>query len=233
MVSSVWASTGDAQYAPPAAAGDAYSIVRLDAGSLTRRDAWTVTSEYGTDLEFGASPTLFTATLDEVATRMVGACNKNGVFYALRSNHLSAGPVWHQRIGLGAEHGKDICIAAAVPDDSRSQLLIGGNQTTIGQTVVPSTLRAVDPATGARLWLTALPFGPILGTPALDGAGVLAAATYDEGDPSDNAVFLMDARTGVVLKTIRTGSPTFAQPVFADRLLLVATVAKGLTAYAP
>jgi polyvinyl alcohol dehydrogenase (cytochrome) len=231
--SSVWASTGDAQFSPPASAGDAYSIVRLDAGSLTRREAWTVTSEYGTDLEFGASPTLFTATFDGVITPMVGACNKNGVFYALRSNDLSAGPVWHRRIGLGSEHGKDICIAAAVPDDSRYQLLIGGNQTTIGHTVVPATLRAVDPATGAGRWLTALPFGPILGTPALDGAGVLAAATYDEDDPSANAVFLVDARTGVVLNSIRIGSPTFAQPVFAGRLLLVATVANGLTAYAP
>lgn len=232
--SSVWASTGDAQYAQSsAAAGDAYSIVRLDAGSLDRREAWTVTSEYGTDLEFGASPTLFTATLNGKATGMVGACNKNGIFYALRSKHLAAGPVWRQRIGLGAEHEKDICIAAAIPDDSRSQLLIAGNQTTVGNTVVPATLRAVDPATGAKRWLTALPFGPILGTPALDGAGVLAAATYDDDDPSSNALFLVDVRNGLVLKTVPTGSATFAQPVFADGLLMVATVTNGLTAYAP
>jgi len=33
-----------------------------------------------------------------VSTPMVGACHKNGIFYALAQDDLSAGPVWQTQI---------------------------------------------------------------------------------------------------------------------------------------
>ena len=44
------------------------------------------------------SPTIFNATINGVSTPMVGACNKNGFYYALRQSSLSAGPVWSAKI---------------------------------------------------------------------------------------------------------------------------------------
>ena len=105
---SVWVSTGN-----PASSAtqvyDAYSVVRLDAATFTKQDKWTGTFPLGADLDFGSSPTLFVASLNGVATNMVGACNKNGVYYAWRAAALSAGP------GVGGpgghrRHDDDRCL---------------------------------------------------------------------------------------------------------------------------
>jgi polyvinyl alcohol dehydrogenase (cytochrome) len=92
----VFVTTGNA----PQNSGDSNSLVRLDAATLARQESWQVPpADQTTDSDFGASPTVFEATLQGVATTMVGACNKNGVFYALRANDLAAGPVWTLRVG--------------------------------------------------------------------------------------------------------------------------------------
>src|SRR5215475_9062762 len=65
--------------------GDSVSIVRLAASGLARQDAWQIpTGQRGPDSDFGGSPTLFSAKLAGVPTPMVGACNKNGTYYAWR-----------------------------------------------------------------------------------------------------------------------------------------------------
>jgi hypothetical protein len=73
--------------------------------------------------------------------------------------------------------------------------------------------------------------GTVLGTPTLDGSGVLAVATCDfSGAP--NAVYLIRASSGQIISTVSTGNTAdFAQPVFADSYLFVATVGHGLLAY--
>ena len=88
----------------------------------------------------------------------------------------------------------------------------------------------VDPATGAVIWQTGVT-GSIIGTPGMDGSGVIAAATYGS-TTSQNGLFLIDAATGQILKTISySAAQTFGQPVFADRYLLVASRGNGLRAY--
>jgi DNA-binding beta-propeller fold protein YncE len=64
---------------------------------------------------------------------------------------------------------------------------------------------------------------------ALDGAGVLAAATY--GKKVSDGVYLIDASTGKVIKFMATGKE-FSQPVFADMFLVLAS-GNNLTAYGP
>src|SRR6266542_4351152 len=82
------------------AGSDAISVVRLDAATLAKRGSWQVpNSEHGSDSDFGGSPTFFSATLAGVYTPLVGACNKNGVYYALRRGNLAAGPVWRFKAG--------------------------------------------------------------------------------------------------------------------------------------
>ena len=94
-------------------------------------------------------------------------------------------------------------------------------------------MRSLDPATGAILWETGLQAGAVMGSPTLNGAGVLAAATYSLAAPTQNAVYLLDASNGNILTTIPETSPVFAQPVFADTLLLVATSGGILYAFSP
>ena len=80
-------------------------------------------------------------------------------------------------------------------------------------------------------WATALPDGPVMGTPTLNGSGVVAAGTYDNADPTTNAVYLVNATDGAILRTIAVTSPVFAQPVFAGSHLFVAATGGTLTAY--
>ncbi len=184
------------------------------------------------DSDFGGSPTLFSAVLPGTTTptALDGACNKNGIYYALRQDDLAAGPVWSLRVGLptNSETDNAECIAPAAWDGSR--LYVAGPNTTIQGVGAPGSIRAVNPATGAVRWGAALP-APVDGAPALDGAGVLAVPSYGFS-PEPNAVTLVQASNGRVLGTVAEGnSPEFAQPLFAGDDLLLGTNSAGLFDY--
>jgi hypothetical protein len=67
----------------------------------------------------------------------------------------------------------------------------------------------------------------VLGTPSLDGKGVLAVGTW----PTGHVVFLLNAATGEVIKKLDVGAAVFAQPAFADRYLVVATTGGVVASY--
>jgi len=139
--------------------------------------------------------------------------------------HRASGP---PRIGNPDTVGPGQCDAAPVSDGS--SLYLASNGTTINGTAYDGSMRKVDPATGAYIWQTGLT-GSIIGSPSVDGGGVVAAASYGS-TTSQNGVFLLDASTGQLLRTISfPTSKTFAQPVFADNYLIVASTAQGLKAY--
>jgi outer membrane protein assembly factor BamB len=223
---SIFVTTGNGGTGVPP---DADSIVRLAGSNLARLDGWQIPSaQQVKDGDFGGSPTLFTATLAGVPTPMVGACDKNGFYYALRRQSLSAGPVWSFKMAdaypLDGYTGQ--CDAAAIWDGSR--LIEGGNGTMIGGKFYQGSVRSLDPATGIPMWETGLP-GPVLGSPTEDGSGVVAAAVFVNGSAS--GVWLLDASTGKVLKVLSTnGSAVFSQPVFAqNNLFLAGSPALGVT----
>jgi hypothetical protein len=55
------------------------SVVALNPDTLAMDDHWQVPpSQQINDGDFGASPTVWTATINGVSTPMVGACDKNG-----------------------------------------------------------------------------------------------------------------------------------------------------------
>jgi polyvinyl alcohol dehydrogenase (cytochrome) len=209
--------------------GDQLSVVRLNAVTLTKRDAWQIPpSQHGNDSDFGGSPTLFTATLAGVPTPMVGACNKNGVYYAFRRSNLHAGPVWQQKVGTAYSPPNGVhtqCDAAAVWDGTH--LFIAGNQTTINGVTYAGSIRQVNPATGAFTWQRGLTSAPI-GSPTLNGSGVLAVTGHSNG----SVLSLINAMNGTVLRSFKTGRD-FAQPVFADSMVLMPTRNYGLWAYSP
>jgi outer membrane protein assembly factor BamB len=220
-----FATTGNTSKTTP---GDGQSIVRLDgANALARLDAWKVpASQINGDDDFGASPTIFSANLGGVQTSMIGACNKNGIFYALRADNLALGPVWTFKVAAPSTAGAQACLGAAVSDGTN--LYIAGGATTIRGTIFAGSVRQLDPSTGTAKWELGLN-SVVLGSMALDGAGVLAAATY--GKNVIDGVYLIDASAGKVIKFMGTGKE-FSQPVFADSFLMVASK-NNLTAYGP
>jgi outer membrane protein assembly factor BamB len=89
----------------------------------------------------------------------------------------------------------------------------------------------MDPSTGAILWQTGLPNSAI-GSPSLNGGGVLAVGTYDF-TTTPNAFYVINAANGQILGTPYTGGTDFAQPVFANGDLFLANVGKGLKVWKP
>jgi outer membrane protein assembly factor BamB len=211
--------------------GHSLSIVHLSS-SLKLLQAWQApgTAGHGHDWDFGSSPTLIGKNGSTPAD--VGACNKNGLYYTLAANPLGGSPLWMDSIGLP---GNDLisCLASAVWNGPTGQMYIGGNTTTIGSTTYGGSVRQVNPATGGFIWQTGLPCA-VMGTPALDSAGVLAAGTYNCSGAGTSGAYLINASTGAILKILPTGaSRVFAQPIFAQGTLFVATETGGLYDFAP
>jgi hypothetical protein len=75
-------------------------------------------------------------------------------------------------------------------------------------------------------WTTPLTSGPVLGSPTLDGSGVLAAGTFAGSAPG---IYLIDAANGTVIEQLTTGS-TFGQSVFARDWLFTAN-SNGVAAW--
>jgi hypothetical protein len=210
--------------------GHSLSIVHLSS-SLTLLQAWQAsgTAGQGHDWDFGSSPALFGSGSPPPD---VGACNKNGRYYALAANPLGSTPLWTDVIGAPA-HSDDSCLASAVWNGPAGALYIAGDPTTISGTSFGGSIRQVNPATGGYTWQAGLPCA-VMGTPSLDSAGVLAAGTYLCPAGNTPGAYLINATTGAILKTLPVGSSrVFSQPVFAQGTLFVATETQGLYDFAP
>jgi outer membrane protein assembly factor BamB len=198
------------------------SIVRLDGSTLTLLDSWEVPlAQRIGDGDFGASPTVFAANLGGVSTTMVGACNKNGYFYAFNASNLAAGPVWSH---LMTNVTGPLCLAA--PIWNGSTLIESAGPATIGGTNYLGSVQALDPATGTAIWQTGVP-DLVLGSPTENGSGVIAAQLYSGG------VEMIDASNGSIIGELPTqGSTQFGQPVFSGPDVIVpGRAGTGLTGY--
>jgi polyvinyl alcohol dehydrogenase (cytochrome) len=231
----VFVGTGNDLPPTPANAGTSESIVELSGTNLAQLGFWQLplADQPSDDDDFGASVSLFSAVLPgtTTATPMVGACNKNGVYYALKQADLAAGPVWQTRVAAvntGNDGMDPACLSSTVVHGN--SLYVAGTATTIGGTSYAGSIDELSAATGKIVWATGLS-APVLGTPSLDGAGVLAVGTYGTS-PEPEADYLLNPSTGAILATVDNGdSAQFAQPVFADGYLFIATDTAGLYAY--
>jgi outer membrane protein assembly factor BamB len=198
---------------------DSVSIVKLTGDTLQRVGGFTVPdAELGGDGDFGGSPTVFGTH--------VGACNKNGLYYAL--NRATMTLDWKVRLGVKSSSASPAqCSSAAIWDGT--YLYFAGDPTTIGGVSYRGSVRRIDPQTGAFLWQTGLP-NSVLGAPTMNGGGVIAASTYDSS-ATPNALYLLRASTGQVIRTFSTGGKYFGQPVFANGYLFGTNIGQGLRAY--
>lgn len=228
---SIWITTGNGN------AAHSYAIIKLNTNNLKFQTEWI--NPLTGDLDWGSSPTLFLARLNNVKTQMVGANGKDGIFHAFDANHLENGPVWSFQVGTTADFSIGTCLAAPIWDSTSRKLFVGSNLTTINSQQFSGAVRAFNPADGTVIWATGLTGGPVMGSPTLNGAGVLAAGTYNIANLTLNAVYLLNAASGNILTTIpEPNNIVFAQPVFADNHFFVATsgpaTSQGkLTAFIP
>jgi polyvinyl alcohol dehydrogenase (cytochrome) len=211
------------------------SVVRLNGTTLQPIDYWQIPpSEQIRDGDFGASPTLFSATIDGVTTPMVGVCNKNGYYYAFNQTDLSAGPVWSDEItvpydGANPTDVAEECDAAAIWDGTN--LIVSGGAPAPGQPNLTGSIQSVNPATGAVIWRDYVN-GTIVGSPTEDGAGVVAAQVYQAPTSNSLGVYLFNASTGASLGYIPNQLAMFDQPIFADNDLIIGGgVGIGITAF--
>jgi outer membrane protein assembly factor BamB len=173
-------------------------------------------SEVIFDSDFGASPVIF--------GRYVGACDKNGIFYAVKQSSMKI--AWHKRVS-GSASPTSACIAAPAYDGQH--LFTAGVARTIRGVAYRGSIQERDPSNGSLIWQTGLP-DAVIGSPSLDGAGVLAVGTYDSSS-APCATYLVRASTGKILRRLVVGLD-FAQSVFAANWLFTAN-ANGVYAWAP
>lgn len=203
----VYASTGNGPLGSGALQllGDSESIIKLSPTLKYLGRFQVPSSQEGFDTDFGSSPVLF--------SQYVGACNKNGIFYALHQSTMKV--AWERQISGPAGDDAE-CIAAPVWNGKH--LFFGTPQATVRGVSTPGSIQERD-ANGQLVWITGVPNG-INGSPAMDGGGVLAVGTYDF-NPTPNATYLIDAANGKILRNLVIGED-FAQSVFADGWLFTA-----------
>lgn len=205
----------------------AYAIVQVNAANLSLMGSWQVpAAQLGPDSDFGSTPTLFTATIGGTVHRMLGAANKNGIYYAFDEANISKGPVWEDMIaqgGPGPEAG-DGSISPSAWDGT--VLYVGGGRTTINGQNCQGGLRALNPATGAVIWAQCMTDGPVMGSVTIV-PGVVAVA---EG----TALWLMATSDGHTLfKTwdSSTNSKYYAGPAISNGVVYTANKDGKLFAY--
>jgi len=209
----VYASTGSG---PPGdrALSLAQSILKLAPRTLRPIASWQVRQ----GIDFGGSPVLFGP--------YVGACNKDGVFYALRQATMTL--AWQQRIGASYAGG-DTAECNGAPAYNGKDLFFAGTAVKIRGQAYRGSVQERTASNGRLIWERGLSEG-VTGSPTLDGAHVLAAGTYDSGLAREET-YLVDASTGRILRDLASGLD-FAQGVFADGWLFTAN-ASGVAAWAP
>ncbi len=189
----VYISTGNPDTCP-LSAGYPSSLLELRAADLSLVDFWKIPqSECVIDCDFGATPTLFTATISGTSSSLIGLAHKNGLYYAFSRNAVSDGPIWVAGIAGGGSDPEagDGSISPSAWDGDR--LYVAGGGTYIGGNYCPGSVRALDAATGNFLWEHCMRNGPVL-APVTVVSGVVV---IEEGSAMD----ILSAASGKTLFT--------------------------------
>lgn len=199
-----------------------YAMVELSLSTLSVVGSWQVpTSQRVDDSDFGATPTLFTAN----GQNMVGAVNKNGLFYAFNRDNLNSGPAWTMRVSNGGDCPQcgsgDITTAAW----DGSTLYVGGGAVTIGVKACKGNIDAINPNTQTFIWQHCMGAGPVLG-PVITANGVVA-------DGQGNVLMVLNATTGATLFRYAdsSGSPFYGGPTISHGIIYIGNMDGNLYSF--
>jgi hypothetical protein len=192
----IWVTTGT----PNACNGNSYApaVVELRASDLSVLGYWNVpvSSQSAGDPDFGGTPTLFTATINGQVRSLVGAVDKDGIFYAWDRTNPAAGPVWQSTISVASGDPSVASIVSAAWDGTN--LYVGGGSVTINGTSCVGSIDALNPSTGAFVWRSCQSSRMYAGITAVPGVIV-------EGTLGGNVLFL-NAGTGATLLSYTTAA---------------------------
>jgi polyvinyl alcohol dehydrogenase (cytochrome) len=216
----LYCDTGNNYTLPATSQTDALLALRTDTGAvawtrqITSGDAWPAV---GPDDDFGAGPQLFSARRGTTTLKLVGAMQKQGVYWAF--DRATGAPMWHAQVGLltMSSEGEASFGAGRV-------LAWANGRRVIGRRARISVV-ALDPASGRRLWTRPFAQGP--GTAA---AGFLAHDVYLVGD-NDGHIRAYRASDGrVLLQATTQNDLSVYSSLWAQGHLLFAGVGRGASA---
>src|SRR5581483_11682787 len=143
----VYVATGNAGACPTREIGST-AIIALRTSDLGVLGYWQVPEGAlpDDDSDFGATPTLFSASINGQPRDLIGVVNKNGVYYALDRTNLAAGPVWQQTIAISGDDptaGQGSVSASAF--DGTSLYIAGGGLVVKGSTAAARRERSTRP----------------------------------------------------------------------------------------
>jgi polyvinyl alcohol dehydrogenase (cytochrome) len=198
---------------------------------------------FGPDHDLGASPNLFTATVDGRARPVVGSGQKSGSYWAL--DRETGEILWHRLVGPGSRLG-GIEWGTAY-DGERIYAPIANIEGVTyhapdGTVLKAGSWAALDPGTGRIEWQTGDPGAYpnwVLGSPAVANGVVFGASLSATGDNFT----ALDAATGRILWRFPSGASSIASPAIVDgvvywgtgydRLSLGAAGGEKLYAFSP
>jgi polyvinyl alcohol dehydrogenase (cytochrome) len=215
----LYVTTGNNYSVPagaPAAENHVDAVVALDLQTGAVRwsrkvqgpDAWNLACDSllrrncpnppGPDFDFAQGPMLFTASTAAGSRQLVGAGQKSGIFWALDPD--TGAVVWATLVGPGGSRGGMQWGSAT---DGSRVYVASANSGRQPHTLVPSgvTTRggswgALDAATGAILWQTAVPREGLALGPLTVANGVVYAGSMARRGTN---MFALDAATGAIL----------------------------------
>jgi polyvinyl alcohol dehydrogenase (cytochrome) len=193
----------------------AEALIKLNASDLSYVSSWQIpTSQQVSDGDFGATPTLFTATINGTFHNMVGLENKNGYFYAFDRSIIHTGPLWSTQIDCSG------CTGSQVPAAwDGTTLYVGSHKATINGQTCAGSLNALNPATGAFIWRHCMTDGALYAAVmAVPGVAVIGEGPF------------------IIVVDTKTGNTLFRYHNTSDNFVGAGTISNGVLyfgAYAP
>ncbi len=209
---SIYVTTGTPNACKNAGLNMAPAIVKLRASDLAILSYWNVPvseQQFG-DEDFGGTPTLFTATINGVQRPLVGALNKDGLFFAWDRSNLAAGPVWQSTIADPSGSPRSILSAAW----DGKYLYVGGGGTIINGASCYGNLSALDPASGAFVWRSCQQGFMTAGITVVPGLLI-------EGVGAGGQVKFLNTANGATVATYNTGSTVQGEVTVSNGVLYV------------
>jgi outer membrane protein assembly factor BamB len=202
------------------------AIVQLRASDLSVVDSWSVpNTERVTDSDFGTVPVLFqgTVTPGGALRQLVGATNKNGIFYIWDRAAIHAGPVAKIRVANSSAQN----ISPASYDGTR--LYVASKSTVVNGASARGAVRAFDPnKLSTPLWVTVMPGRVFAAVASSPGLVVVGAGSW---------TVVLNSATGKTLATLPVLQPKAATfdgaPTISHGVLYEGDTAGNLYAYIP
>lgn len=199
----LYVGTGNNYHAPATAAEDSILALRTGTGRIvghfqaTAGDVFSPDNPAGPDLDFGASPNLFTGPGGK---KLVGEGQKSGTYWAL--SRATMRPVWHTSVGPGSPVGGMLGSTAFDGTNVYGANTVSGQVFALGRDG-GSSWQSID--TGALHWgPTAVANGVVY---TVDPAGFLTAR---------------NPATGAILAKMPLGGPSFGGVSAAGHAVYVA-----------